>query len=98
MKIRFMSSGRECEIERLGVLTPKPIVVEELSAGEVGFISAGIKEVSEIRIGETLTDPHRPTAHPFPGFKVIKPTVFCGSFRRRNKITPSFETRWKNSD
>jgi GTP-binding protein LepA len=67
-------------VERVGVLTPKPLAVEELSAGEVGFMSAGIKEVSETHTGETITEVRRPTAAALPGFKIVKPMVFCGIF------------------
>lgn len=80
MKLRFVSTEHETEVERIGILTPKPVVVDQLSAGEVGFISAGIKEVSETRVGETITDARRPTQKALPGFKILKPTVFCGIF------------------
>lgn len=80
MKIRLMSTGREAEVDRVGFMAPKPITVNSLSAGEVGFISAGIKNVSETRVGETITEAGRPTEKALPGFQVIKPTVFCGIF------------------
>ncbi|MFH1262598.1 MAG: translation elongation factor 4 [Pseudomonadota bacterium] len=80
MKIRFMATGRDCEVERVGVLTPKPTAIDELAAGEVGFLAAGLKQVSETRIGETITEPNRPTKEALPGFKIVKPTVFCGIF------------------
>jgi GTP-binding protein LepA len=80
MKIRLMWSGKEYEVQRLGAFTPKPMVIEELSAGEVGILVAGVKEVKEARIGETITEAARPTAQALPGFKVVKPMVFSGLY------------------
>ncbi|MFH1018730.1 MAG: translation elongation factor 4 [Pseudomonadota bacterium] len=80
MQIRFMSTGREFEVERVGVLAPEPVVVDEISAGEVGFLAATIKDVRETRVGDTVTDAKKPTAKPLPGFKIVKPMVFCGIF------------------
>ena len=68
------------EVEQLGVFTPKPMPVESLSAGEVGFVIAGIKKVSDVAIGDTLTDARTPAAEPLPGFKEIKPMVFAGLY------------------
>jgi len=67
-------------VEDLGVLTPKPVRVDELAAGEVGFIIANIKRVSDTRIGDTITDDERPAAKPLPGFEEIKPMVFSGLY------------------
>ena len=79
-KIKFMSSGSEFEVERVGVLNPHPTVVDELSPGEVGFFAAQIKEVSEVHVGDTITDVKKSASMPLPGFKIVKPTVFCGIF------------------
>ncbi len=79
-RIRLMSTGREYEVEELGVLTPKPRRIEQLSVGEVGFVIAGIKTISDVRIGDTITEAERPTPHPFPGFQEIKPMVFAGLY------------------
>jgi len=80
MRIQLMSSGRIYEVSRLGVFAPRPLSVESLGPGEVGFVMAGIKEVTEARIGDTVTDPERPTAEPLPGFKAVKPVVFSGLY------------------
>ena len=79
-KIIFMSSQKEYEVSRVGVFTPLTSDLEELKAGEVGFIIAGIKELKDVKIGDTITDPKNPTNEPFPGFKVVKPVVFCGIY------------------
>jgi GTP-binding protein LepA len=80
MKIRLMAKGQEFEIEQVGVFSPKPTVVDELGVGEVGFIFAAIKNVSDAQIGDTITEAARPTAEPFPGFKESKPMVFAGLY------------------
>jgi GTP-binding protein LepA len=79
-RIRLMSNGRVFEIESLGVLTPKPVEIGELSAGEVGFFSATIKNVADTKIGDTVTDDERPADAPLPGFEDIKPMVFAGLY------------------
>jgi GTP-binding protein LepA len=79
-KIRLMSNGAVFDIETLGTLTPKPIAVDELSAGEVGFLSATIKNVADTKIGDTITDPANPALEPLPGFEEIKPMVFAGIY------------------
>jgi GTP-binding protein LepA len=79
-RVRLMASGGSYEVEQLGVFTPKPLPVEGLAAGEVGFLVAGIKKVSEVAIGDTLTDDRRPAPEPLPGFKEIKPMVFAGLY------------------
>ena len=79
-RIQLMSSGKIYEVSRLGVFAPRPLTVEELGPGEVGFVMAGIKEVTEARIGDTLTDAERPTSAPFPGFKAVKSMVFSGLY------------------
>ncbi|HWA46611.1 MAG TPA: translation elongation factor 4 [Hypericibacter adhaerens] len=80
LKVRMMSTGAAHVIERVGVFTPKGLVVPELGPGEVGFIIAGIKEVADCRIGDTITDDRRPAPEPLPGFKPSVPVVFCGLF------------------
>jgi GTP-binding protein LepA len=80
VKVRLMASGGVYEVEQLGVFTPKPLRVDSLSAGEVGFVIAGIKRVSDVAIGDTLTDDRKPAAEPLPGFKEIKPMVFAGLY------------------
>ena len=80
MKIRLMQSEGSHEVEGLGVFTPKPMPIESLSAGEVGFVIAGVKRVSETKIGDTMTDDRNPAAEPLPGFKDVKPMVFAGLY------------------
>jgi GTP-binding protein LepA len=80
LRIRLMAEGQEYEVEQVGVFTPKPILVDELGAGEVGFLTAGIKRVGDARIGDTVTEAARPTSQPFPGFKELKPMVFAGLY------------------
>jgi GTP-binding protein LepA len=80
MRIRLMAAAKEYEVDRIGVLTPKPSEIEELGVGEVGFFTASIKNVSDVEIGDTVTGASRPTENPFPGFKRIKPMVFSGLY------------------
>ncbi|HTW22199.1 MAG TPA: translation elongation factor 4 [Candidatus Baltobacteraceae bacterium] len=78
-KIRLCASNEVYEVETLGALTPKPVVLEELAAGDVGFIVANIKRVADARMGDTVVEADRP-APPLPGFESIKPMVFAGLF------------------
>src|SRR6188472_3845819 len=80
MKIRFMAKGQEYPVEQVGTFSPKPQAVDELGVGEVGFIFAGIKTVSDAQIGDTITEAGNPTAEAFPGFKEMKPMVFAGLY------------------
>ena len=80
MKIRMMASGAVHTIERVGVFSPKAEAVESLGPGEVGFINAGVKTVSDAKVGDTITDDRKPTAEALPGFKPSVPVVFCGMF------------------
>ena len=80
MKIRLWSNGKVLEVETLGVQAPKPVEVEELSAGEVGFIIANNKNVADTKIGDTITDEARPSIEALPGFEEIKPMVFAGLY------------------
>jgi GTP-binding protein LepA len=77
---RLWSNNQLYTVEELGVLTPKPLRIEELAAGEVGFIIANIKRVSDTRIGDTITEHARPASEPLPGFEEIKPMVFAGLY------------------
>ena len=79
-KIRFMASGVTHTIDRVGVFSPKPVEAENLSSGEIGFINAGIKSISDCKIGDTITSEEMPTDQPLPGFKPSQPVVFCGMF------------------
>lgn len=80
MRIRMMSSGNVFEVTRLGVLAPGPVEAAELGPGEVGFLMAGIKEIRETRIGDTITADERPATQALPGFKTMKPMVFSGLY------------------
>jgi GTP-binding protein LepA len=79
-KIRVVSTGRAHLADRLGRFTPKPLVQQTLSAGDVGFVVAGIKEIDGAPVGDTITLESRPADKPLPGFKQIKPRVFAGLF------------------
>jgi GTP-binding protein LepA len=80
MKIRFFNTGREYQVEQLGVNRPRPTPIDKLSVGEVGFLTASIKTVADVQIGDTITEAARPTREPFPGFQEIKPMVFAGLY------------------
>jgi len=79
-KIRLWWNGKVLEVETLGVMTPKPVEVDSLSAGEVGFIIANMKTVSDAKIGDTITDDNNPAIEPLPGFEELKPMVFAGLY------------------
>jgi GTP-binding protein LepA len=78
--VRMMGTDAKYTVERVGVLTPKMVAIDELGPGEVGFITASIKEVADTRVGDTITEDKRPTAQALPGFKPAQPVVFCGLF------------------
>jgi len=80
MKIKMMSTNQEYIIEKVGVFTPKATDVNELNAGEIGFIITGIKILSETKVGDTICDASKPLQEALPGFKPSKPVVFCGLF------------------
>ncbi len=80
MKITMMGTGAHYEIDRLGIFTPKLVNWPELGPGEIGFITASIKQVADTRVGDTITEERRPTPAPLPGFKPAQPVVFCGIF------------------
>src|SRR5215471_16903040 len=79
-RIKLMSNGKAFDIESMGVMTPKPVELEELSAGEVGFFVATIKNVADTKVGDTITDAEHPCAEPLPGFEDIKSMVFAGLY------------------
>jgi GTP-binding protein LepA len=80
MRIRFMATGKTFEVDGLGVFSPGPVEVKELGPGDVGFVIAGIKEVRDTKVGDTITDEARPTAEPLPGFKAAQSMVFSGLY------------------
>ncbi|HUS18194.1 MAG TPA: translation elongation factor 4, partial [Terriglobales bacterium] len=77
---RLWSNGRTFDVESLGVMTPKPVEIDELSAGEVGFLICNIKNVADTKIGDTITDEHRPSAEALAGFEELKAMVFAGIY------------------
>ncbi len=79
-KIRLWWNGKVFNVEDIGVLTPKPVPVDELAAGEVGFLVANLKNVADTKIGDTITDDDRPASAPLPGFEELKPMVFAGLY------------------
>jgi GTP-binding protein LepA len=79
-KIRLMSINKTFQIETMGVLTPKPVEVDELTAGEVGYFFATLKNVADTKIGDTVTDDERPAIEALPGFEELKPMVFAGLY------------------
>ncbi|PYR36337.1 MAG: elongation factor 4 [Acidobacteria bacterium] len=80
LRIRLMAEGQDYDAEQLGIFTPKAVVVDELGVGEVGFLVANVKKISDAKIGDTVTEAARPTLEPFPGFKELKPMVFAGLY------------------
>jgi GTP-binding protein LepA len=80
MKIRLMSNNRVFEVTEVGVFTPKRMKTDRLDAGEVGYVCAGIREASDTKVGDTITDAARSTECPLPGYKEAKPLVFCGLY------------------
>ena len=80
MKIKMMSTNQEYIVEKVGVFTPKATDINELNAGEIGFITTGIKVLSETKVGDTICDAAKPLKEALPGFKPSKPVVFCGLF------------------
>jgi GTP-binding protein LepA len=79
-RIRLMSNSKSFEVESMGILMPKPVEIGQLSAGEVGFFAATIKNVGDTKIGDTVTDDARPASAQLPGFEDIKPMVFAGLY------------------
>ena len=79
-RIRMMGTNAAYDVERVGFFTPKMTQIEELGPGEIGFITAAIKEVADTRVGDTITDDRKPVTDMLPGFKPAIPVVFCGLF------------------
>ena len=79
-KIRLMSNGKSFQVETMGVQMPKPVAIQELTAGEVGFFFATLKNVADTKIGDTVTDDDRPAIEALPGFEELKPMVFAGLY------------------
>jgi len=84
MKIQLLSNKRIFEVSEVGIFGPKRTKTKKLQAGEVGYVVAGMKEVSDTKIGDTLTDASRPTDTPLPGYRDVKPLVFCGLYTTDN--------------
>ncbi|HKL77221.1 MAG TPA: translation elongation factor 4 [Gammaproteobacteria bacterium] len=79
-RIQMMATGRTFTVSTVGVMTPKPLEVDALEAGGVGFVIAGIKDVDGAKVGDTITDADNPAPEPLPGFKEVKPQVFAGLY------------------
>ncbi|MCX8027596.1 MAG: translation elongation factor 4 [Thermodesulfovibrionales bacterium] len=79
-RIKLMATGKDYEVTKIGYFTPKMVETDCLSAGEVGYIIAGIKNVSDTKIGDTVTDAKNPADAPLPGYREVKPMVFCGLY------------------
>src|SRR3546814_8147700 len=75
-----MAGGTTHLVDRVGAFRPKIEQLPELGPGEIGFITAQIKDITETRVGDTITNVRKPTAHALPGFKLVQPVVFCGLF------------------
>ncbi len=80
MRIKMMATGKTFEVTEVGTFTPRPVEVDELVAGEVGFVVAGIKNVRDTHVGDTITDEERPAETPLPGYRRINPMVYCGIY------------------
>ncbi|MFZ3170911.1 MAG: translation elongation factor 4 [Carboxydocellales bacterium] len=80
MKVRFMATEKEFEVNEVGVFRPNQTLVDQLSVGEVGFLAASIKTVKDTQVGDTLTDADRPADKPLPGYRMVTPMVFCGLY------------------
>lgn len=79
-KVRMMATGKEFEVLEVGVFTPKPVLRDELMVGDVGFLTASIKNVGDTQVGDTITHSDRPTAKPLLGYRKMNPMVFCGMY------------------
>lgn len=80
MRVRMMATGAEFEVTEVGIFRPRMQPVDSLAAGEVGYLAAGIKNVRDTRVGDTVTDADRPAAKPLPGYRRVNPMVFCGLY------------------
>jgi GTP-binding protein LepA len=81
MKIMMMATGKSYEVSEVGVFSPSMHQVDELGPGEVGYLAAGIKEVADTRVGDTITDANKPASSSLPGYRKVLPVVFCGLFK-----------------
>lgn len=94
-KIQMMATGKTFEVAEVGINTPKPMPVKELSVGDVGYIVAAIKNVGDSRVGDTITHAHNPAAEPLEGYKTMNPMVFCGMYpidsNQYNDLREAFE-------
>ncbi|SDI85276.1 translation elongation factor 4 [Alteribacillus bidgolensis] len=79
-KIKMMATDKVFEVSEVGVFTPKPVACNELTVGDVGFLTASIKNVSDSRVGDTITSADKPADNPLPGYKKMNPMVFCGMY------------------
>ena len=79
-RIRLMGTNSSHDVDRVGVFTPKRLEMDQLGPGEIGFLTASIKQVADTRVGDTITDDRKPVAEPLPGFRPVQPVVFCGLF------------------
>jgi len=91
MHVRMMAAGREYEVHEVGVFRPHPVLVEELSCGEVGYITCNIRDASKVSIGDTITDAEHPAASPLPGYKKVQPMVFSGIYPVNSKDFPALK-------
>jgi GTP-binding protein LepA len=100
MQIRMMSANQTYEVDRTGIFSPNPIDTDQLTVGEVGFLTAGIKAVRDTRIGDTITEERRPAASLLPGFEPVKPVVFCGLYpvdpAQYDQLKEAVEKLWLN--
>ncbi len=100
MGIRMMSTNQVYQVERTGIFSPDPVEIDQLSAGEVGFVTAGIKTIHDTRIGDTITGKGHPAARQLPGFRPVKPMVFCGLYpvdpAQYDHLKNAIEKLWLN--
>ncbi len=100
MWIRMMSTNQVYQVERTGIFSPDPMYIEQLSAGEVGFVTASIKTIHDTRIGDTITERDHPAAQALPGFRPVKPVVFCGIYpvdpAQYDHLKSAIERLWLN--
>jgi GTP-binding protein LepA len=100
MVVRMMSTNQTYEVDRTGIFSPDPIDTDYLAAGEVGFFTAGIKTVRDTQIGDTVTEKSRPASSRLPGFKPVKPMVFCGLYpvdpAQYDQLKEAVERLWLN--
>jgi GTP-binding protein LepA len=88
MKIKMMGTGRVYDVEEVGVFKPAPTAIDELGCGEVGYITCNIKDPKDINVGDTVTDFRKPAADALPGYKKVRPLVFCGLYPVNAKDFP----------